>query len=186
MGGAARPVPQNVLIEWFLKVNSPTNSSTYCLLLLIDILSWRFLWKRWLFDAQLEPDGRRRQACPTECISQVFLESQLPHKIVNLLFTIKNKHIKLTVAWKSWLFDAKLEPDGRRRQACPTVSSRRMYQMNGFRKSTPPQFSTYCLLLQINILSWRLCERVDFLTPSWNPMGGAARPDPQNVLIKWF
>jgi hypothetical protein len=33
----------------------------------------------------------------TEYIHQSILESQLPHKIVNLLFAITNKHIKLTV-----------------------------------------------------------------------------------------
>ena len=31
------------------------------------------------------------------------LESQLPHKIVNLLFTITNRNIKLTVLWGYWL-----------------------------------------------------------------------------------
>ena len=30
----------------------------------------------------------------TECIYQFVLESQLPHKIVNLLFTITNQYIK--------------------------------------------------------------------------------------------
>ena len=32
-------ISQNVSIEWFLKVNSPTESSTYGLLLLIDTMS---------------------------------------------------------------------------------------------------------------------------------------------------
>jgi hypothetical protein len=37
----------------------------------------------------------------TECDYQLVLESQLPHKIVNLLFKIAYKSIKLTVLWKS-------------------------------------------------------------------------------------
>ena len=37
----------------------------------------------------------------TECINQMVLESQLPHKIVNLLFIITNKNSKLTVLWGS-------------------------------------------------------------------------------------
>ena len=37
----------------------------------------------------------------TECIYQLVLESQLPHKIVNLLFTITSCNIKLTVLWGS-------------------------------------------------------------------------------------
>jgi len=39
---------------------------------------------------------------PPECIHQLVLESQLPHEIVNLLFTIPNHNIKLTVLWGSW------------------------------------------------------------------------------------
>ena len=37
----------------------------------------------------------------TECIYSLVLESQLTHKIVNLLFTITNSNIKLTVLWGS-------------------------------------------------------------------------------------
>ena len=37
----------------------------------------------------------------TKCIYQLVLESQHPHKIVNLLFTITNSNIKLTVLWGS-------------------------------------------------------------------------------------
>ena len=37
----------------------------------------------------------------TECIYQLVLESQLPHKIVNMLFTITYQMIKLTVLWGS-------------------------------------------------------------------------------------
>ena len=37
----------------------------------------------------------------TECIYSLVLESQRPHKIVNLLFTITNEDIKLTVLWGS-------------------------------------------------------------------------------------
>ena len=35
----------------------------------------------------------------TECIHLVVLESQLPHKIANLLFSITNQNIELTVLW---------------------------------------------------------------------------------------
>ena len=37
-----------------------------------------------------------RPAYLTECIYQLVLESQVPHKTVNLLFTIPNENIKLT------------------------------------------------------------------------------------------
>ena len=37
-------VSQNVFINEFWKVNSPTKSSTYCLLLLIQTLICRFCW----------------------------------------------------------------------------------------------------------------------------------------------
>ena len=36
----------------------------------------------------------------TECIAYVVLESQLPHKILNLLFTITNKNNK-SILWGS-------------------------------------------------------------------------------------
>ena len=36
----------------------------------------------------------------TQCIDQMVSESQLPHKIVNLLFTIINQNIKLTILWE--------------------------------------------------------------------------------------
>ena len=35
----------------------------------------------------------------TECIDSMVLEGQLPHKIVNLLFTVANSHSKLTALW---------------------------------------------------------------------------------------
>jgi hypothetical protein len=35
----------------------------------------------------------------TECVHQSFSESQLPYKIVNLLFTITDSNMKLTVWW---------------------------------------------------------------------------------------
>ena len=35
----------------------------------------------------------------TSCISELVLESQLPHKIFNLLFTITNCDMRLTVLW---------------------------------------------------------------------------------------
>jgi len=34
-----------------------------------------------------------------ECVYQLLCESQVPNKIVNLLFTITNQNIKLTVWW---------------------------------------------------------------------------------------
>ena len=34
-----------------------------------------------------------------ECVHQEYLESQLPHQIVNLLFNITYQNIKLTVLW---------------------------------------------------------------------------------------
>ena len=34
-----------------------------------------------------------------ECVYQLVLESQLPHKIVNLLFTITYQNNKLTILW---------------------------------------------------------------------------------------
>ena len=37
----------------------------------------------------------------TECIYSSVLESQLPHEIVNLLFTTTTLNIKLTVLWRS-------------------------------------------------------------------------------------
>ena len=37
----------------------------------------------------------------TECFHQLVLESQLPHKIVDLLFTIAYSNIKFTVSWGS-------------------------------------------------------------------------------------
>ena len=43
------------------------------------------------------------QACLAPCIHQMVWESQLPHKIVNLLFTISLLHNKLTMLWGSWL-----------------------------------------------------------------------------------
>ena len=39
----------------------------------------------------------------TDCIYELVLESQLPHRIVNLLFTITNQNIQLTILWGSWL-----------------------------------------------------------------------------------
>ena len=35
------------------------------------------------------------------CINQMLLESQLPHKIVNFLFTVTNENSKLTILWGS-------------------------------------------------------------------------------------
>ena len=37
----------------------------------------------------------------TECINQTILENELPHKIVNLLFTVTDQNIKLTILWGS-------------------------------------------------------------------------------------
>ena len=37
----------------------------------------------------------------TECIYWLALESQPPHKIVNLLFTITGENVKLTILWGS-------------------------------------------------------------------------------------
>ena len=48
-----------------------------------------------LTDAELV----RLLAYLTECIYQLVLESQLPHKLVNLLFTITYQNIKLMVSW---------------------------------------------------------------------------------------
>ena len=45
--------------------------------------------------------GRERQSYLTKCIYQLALEIHLPHKIVNLLFTITNSNTKLTVLWGS-------------------------------------------------------------------------------------
>ena len=39
----------------------------------------------------------------TECVNSLVLESHLPHKIVNLSFTIAYQNIKLTVLWGSRL-----------------------------------------------------------------------------------
>ena len=39
----------------------------------------------------------------TTCTYQLDLESQLPHKIVNLIFTIINQNMKLTVLWETAL-----------------------------------------------------------------------------------
>ena len=39
----------------------------------------------------------------TDCIYELVLESQLPHKIVNIMFTITNQNTELTVLWGSWL-----------------------------------------------------------------------------------
>ena len=39
----------------------------------------------------------------TECINEMVFERQLPHKIVNLLFTIANLNIKLDILWGDWL-----------------------------------------------------------------------------------
>ena len=36
-----------------------------------------------------------------ECIYQMVLESQLPHKVVNLLFTVANQNNKWTILWRS-------------------------------------------------------------------------------------
>ena len=36
----------------------------------------------------------------TQCVYLLVLESQLPHKIVNLLSTITDQYIKLTVLWR--------------------------------------------------------------------------------------
>jgi hypothetical protein len=50
-------------------------------------------------------DCRSGKRCPprqihlTECVNRMVLESQLPHKIVNLLFTITNQDNKLTILW---------------------------------------------------------------------------------------
>ena len=38
----------------------------------------------------------------TQSTYQLVVESQLPHKIVNLLFTITHRNIKLTAMWGSW------------------------------------------------------------------------------------
>ena len=46
--------------------------------------------------------ARKRMQVPTyltESLYQLVLESQLPHKIVNLLLTITNQNIKSTVLW---------------------------------------------------------------------------------------
>ena len=58
------------------------------------------------FDPYLRAGGDQRQSLAlaaarprwfdlTECINLMVLESQLPHKIANLLFTITNYHDKL-------------------------------------------------------------------------------------------
>jgi hypothetical protein len=45
--------------------------------------------------------GGRLRAYLTECTSASIFESQLPHKIVNLLFTPTIQNIQLTVLWGS-------------------------------------------------------------------------------------
>ena len=44
-----------------------------------------------------EKEKHRVRAYLTQCIHELVLESQLPHKIVNLLFTIADSSIRLTV-----------------------------------------------------------------------------------------
>ena len=44
-----------------------------------------------------------RLAHLTEFINEMIIDSQLPHKIVNLLFIITYWNNKLTVLWGSWL-----------------------------------------------------------------------------------
>jgi hypothetical protein len=55
-------------------------------------------------EEEVEASEEEVEAVPpylTECIYSLVLESQLTHKIVNLLFTITNSNIKLTVLWGS-------------------------------------------------------------------------------------
>ena len=46
-------------------------------------------------------DHEGRGSHVTECIYQWVLESQIPQNIINLLFTIADKNIKLSVLWGS-------------------------------------------------------------------------------------
>ena len=39
----------------------------------------------------------------SQCIHSMVLESQLPHKTVNLLLTITTRNNKLTILWGFWL-----------------------------------------------------------------------------------
>ena len=58
----------------------------------------RSLFERNVFDIQVQTAARREafdKAYPTQYINQMVLERQLPHKIVNLLFTFT----KLTIVW---------------------------------------------------------------------------------------
>ena len=42
-----------------------------------------------------------RQFHLTECIHRLVLKSQIPHKIINTLFTMTHENIELTVSWGS-------------------------------------------------------------------------------------
>ena len=60
--------------------------------------------QRYLMDVQVVS---RRTGKPwlefhlTECINQMVLQGQLPHKIVNLLITVTKQNHKLTILWGS-------------------------------------------------------------------------------------
>ena len=56
----------------------------------------RRLWRS-LRSWRPSPGGVRSHL--TECVHQLVLESQLPHKTVNLLLTITNQDDNLTVLW---------------------------------------------------------------------------------------
>ena len=49
--------------------------------------------------AEVRRDRLPRAAHDTECIYELVLESQLPHKIFNLLLTIADQNVKLTFFW---------------------------------------------------------------------------------------
>ena len=81
------------------KVNTPTGPSTYCLLLLIEILSRRFC-RGVDFLKLINTRKQAREAAKARAL-QFVLESQLPHKIVNLVFKLVMVDNELTILWGS-------------------------------------------------------------------------------------
>ena len=57
----------------------------------------RKLTREALVRATVDSPGQRFD--PKQCIHEMVLESQLPHRVVNLLFTITNENNKLTMLW---------------------------------------------------------------------------------------
>ena len=72
----------------------------------------------------------------TQRINSTVLESQLPHKTVNLWFTIinqNNKEESTAIAWGEYF------ASGDPRDLATDLISHTSYQLNGFGKSSPPK-----------------------------------------------